>query len=376
MRVLALWAALFNYIVAPSAKFKNYYLRFLLAIIFILWLAFQSVSFISFFIFFEISILPVLFLILGWGYQPERISSSFFMFFYTLFGSLPLLLGLVSLIAEIGATSRIIIFDVTTPIEPIEMIILFGAFITKLPLYFTHIWLPKAHVEAPVAGSIILAGLILKLGGYGLLLCARLPVLSNSGLLFLVCLSAAGGGLVRIFISRLTDIKVIIAYSSVVHMRLVAVGVISWTVVGVIGLILIIICHGFTSPGIFAGANIIYERSHSRRVLLNKGLLRSAPGLSLFWFLLIVLNFGGPFTANLLSEVLLINILRRVSFNLLIWAGLMCFFSLVYNLILYASLNQGVNSNYIAACKTSIREILILSNIIYPAFILLFRVQW
>jgi NADH-ubiquinone oxidoreductase chain 4 len=344
-------------------------------IILILWLAFQRISFISFYLFFELSILPVLFLILGWGYQPERISSSFFIFFYTLFGSLPLLIGIIWVIIRLGGFQTHPSCDVITPSREIFSLILLGAFFVKLPLYFTHMWLPKAHVEAPVVGSIILAGLILKLGGYGLLLCNLFPLLLNSFVMLVVCLSVLGAGVVGLLISRLTDIKVIIAYSSVVHIRLVAVCAISGGVGGLIGLVLIIICHGFTSPGIFAGANIIYERSHSRRALLNKGLLRSTPSLTLFWFSLVVLNFGGPFTANLLSEILLINTLSRISLSLLGGAAAICFFSLVYNLILYASLNQGVGFNYLAGQKLVVREIVILFNIIYPSVFFLMSVQ-
>lgn len=370
-----MWTALFIIIVSPFSKVKSFYISLLKAIMLILWLAFQRKSLLSFYLFFELSILPVLFLILGWGYQPERISSSFYIFFYTLFGSLPLLFIIVLILAKTGNMRYFIDCDNANLFRKSARIIIIGAFLVKLPLYFTHMWLPKAHVEAPVAGSIILAGLILKLGGYGLLLCSLFPIIFNSALILLVRLSSFGGFAVRMLITRLTDIKVIIAYSSVVHISLVAVGAIAGGAVGVSGLLLIIICHGFASPGIFAGANMYYERSHSRRVILNKGLLGAIPALTLFWFSLIVLNFGGPFTANLLSEILLINILRGVSLILLVWAAGMCFFSLVYNLILYASLNQGENNNRTPPQKLIVREILILLNITYPAVIFLLRVQ-
>lgn len=374
--LLTVWLAILNFIVAPSAKNKHLYIFLLCSTMLVLSIAFQSKSIISFYLFFEISILPILFLILGWGYQPERISSSFFIFFYTLFGSLPLLIILLYLIVETSSVRNIIIITQISNLRSLPLIILFGAFLIKLPIYYTHIWLPKAHVEAPVVGSIILAGLMLKLGGFGIILCINYSVnLENIFVFTIITVSVVGGGLTRIIIIRLRDIKVIIAYSSVVHMRLITTRLISSSIIRILGVILMIICHGFTSPAIFSGANLIYERSHSRRIVLNKGLLRCNSSLRMLWFLLILLNFGGPLTANLISEILLINILGRVSGYLLLWVGVMCFFSLVYNLILYASLNQGVNITMALSRKISIREILLLTRIILPGFIIPFSRQ-
>lgn len=374
LRILTLWLALLTTVVALFSKFGKVYNFFLLISMLILWSTFQASNLLSYYFFFEVSILPVLLLILGWGYQPERISSFFYIFFYTLFGSLPLLITLVYVLTSVGTLNLAVQLSHIYIFNSLESIIIFSAFFIKLPLYFTHIWLPKAHVEAPVVGSIILAGLILKLGGMGMLIGSKFSVYPNVTLLAITTLSTVGGALIGVLLIRLTDIKVIIAYSSVVHMRLIRVRIISWTRIGVVGRILMIIAHGFTSPGIFYGANNIYERSHTRSVILNKGLLRFNPSLTLLWFSLTVLNFGGPFTVNLLSEILLINILSATSPPLLVWVAGMCFFSLVYNLILYASINQGIVSSFTLNSKYTIREKIILSRIIAPAFIILFRI--
>jgi NADH-ubiquinone oxidoreductase chain 4 len=211
-------------------------------------------------------------------------------------------------------------------------------------------------VEAPVRGSIVLAGILLKLGGYGLIRLGYIFRVVNPVLIFMV-LSLLGGGLLAIVCCGVRDLKVIIAYSSVVHIAFIIVGIMSTIIWGVMGAVIIIIAHGLCSSGMFSNANILYERRHSRSLMSNKGALRFYPRISFLWFLLCMANFGGPFTFNLLAEIILIINLARVNTVLLVSVVLVSLFSAAYSLILYSRTQQGTPSHFYYSCSnTTLRE--------------------
>ncbi|YP_009473448.1 NADH dehydrogenase subunit 4 (mitochondrion) [Choristoneura fumiferana] len=325
-------------------KIKFYINFFLFNIIFLLimlYMTFSVMNLFMFYLFFEGSLIPTLLLIMGWGYQPERIQAGLYLLFYTLFASLPLLLGIFYIFNEMNYIMMYFFkfMNLNLYLLYFSMIM---AFLVKMPMYFVHLWLPKAHVEAPVSGSMILAGIMLKLGGYGLL---RVMVfLQQVGLKFnfiWVIISLLGGFYVSLNCFCQVDIKSLIAYSSVAHMSLVIGGIMTMNYWGFMGSYVLMIGHGLCSSGMFCLANINYERLHSRSLFINKGLMNFMPSMSLWWFLLMSSNMAAPPSLNLMGEIMLINSLMSWCWFSMIFLMLISFFSAGYSLYLYSYSQHG-----------------------------------
>nr|YP_009408807.1 NADH dehydrogenase subunit 4 [Deroceras reticulatum]ASL05742.1 NADH dehydrogenase subunit 4 [Deroceras reticulatum] len=336
-----------------SSNFKDpLFVMLIQSLLIVLILAFNINSLIFFYIFFEISLIPTLMLIIGWGYQPERLQAGTYMMIYTVAASLPLLVFMIYYGMSFFSFNVFLMKCNLINIYSIWMVFaMVTAFLVKLPMYMYHLWLPKAHVEAPLAGSMILAGILLKLGGYGLLLMLKsfeLELISGITI-FLVMLSLWGGVLASFMCLQQSDLKAFVAYSSVAHMSLVVAGALINTSWGILGVKIIMVAHGFTSPALFFLAYISYLKSSSRSLLHSGGLLVFFPFLSLMWFLGLSVNMAAPPTLNLVGELMMMPVMWMLGWCA---AGLMMvlmLFSAIYNMYLYTLSNHGGQNNLIIA---------------------------
>uniref|UniRef100_A0A0K0K2I7 NADH-ubiquinone oxidoreductase chain 4 n=1 Tax=Drosophila formosana TaxID=157056 RepID=A0A0K0K2I7_9MUSC len=363
--LLSLWICSLMLLASESVyKYNNYKNLFLLNVIMLLLLlvlTFSSMSLFMFYLFFESSLIPTLFLILGWGYQPERLQAGIYLLFYTLLVSLPMLVGIFYLMNKMGTMNFYLMNNFMFNYDLLYFCMM-CAFLVKMPMFLVHLWLPKAHVEAPVSGSMILAGIMLKLGGYGMLRVISLLQLMNMKYSFIwVSISLVGGVLVSFVCLRQTDLKALIAYSSVAHMGIALAGLLTMSYWGLCGSYSLMIAHGLCSSGLFCLANVSYERLGSRSLLINKGLLNFMPAMALWWFLLSSANMAAPPTLNLLGEVSLLNSIVSWSWVSMIMLSFLSFFSAAYTLYLYSFSQHGkIFSGVYSFSGGKIREYLLM----------------
>nr|QID48537.1 NADH dehydrogenase subunit 4 [Celes skalozubovi] len=330
---------------------SNFFIFLVLLLLVTLYCSFSSLSLLSFYIFFESSLVPTLLLILGWGYQPERLQAGIYLIFYTLVASLPLLLILFSVDSIFNTLYYPLLFDCGSFYFMFYIFSLF-AFLISIPMFLFHIWLPKAHVEAPISGSMILAGVLLKLGGYGIF--RIMSVISYLGLCFnyfWLSLSLFGGVIVSLICIRQVDLKSLIAYSSVAHMSMVIGGLMTMNWWGMMGSLSLMVGHGLCSSGLFCLSNIMYERLGSRSLLINKGMINLMPTMSFWWFLLSSSNMAAPPSLNLFGEISLLNGIMSWSSYMFLMLILLSFFSAVYTLYMYSYSQHGFYYSGIYTCS-------------------------
>nr|QOJ44781.1 NADH dehydrogenase subunit 4 [Allobates granti] len=340
-------------------------------------LAFLANNLILFFIMFEATMIPTLILITRWGAQKERMIAGTYLLFYTLSGSMALLTALLFFHENIASLSLPLLKELSTqfyslPFASAWWVACFLAFLIKMPLYGVHLWLPKAHVEAPIAGSMILAGTLLKLGGYGIL---RLNLVMGDSLLFmaspLIIFSLLGVFLSAILCSRQTDLKSLIAFSSVSHMGLVIAASMIKTNWSISGAMILMISHGLVSSALFCLANTTYERTNSRTLILLQGSQIIFPLTAAWWLTASLLNMALPPFSSFIGELSILLSLFQWSNLTLIIAALSITFTTSYSLYLFwSSQREHLPPHTNTLFPTQGREHLLLTLHILPIILI------
>nr|AEG25315.1 NADH dehydrogenase subunit 4 [Philotrypesis pilosa] len=351
LMILSIWIISMMFLISLKFKIKNFYSLILLLLLLSLMLSFMTINYFMFYFWFEVSLFPTFLLIMGWGYQPERLNASMFMLMYTLFASLPLMFIIFWLFNYLNSLNYLIMLNSLINMKSNQFMFywfMIFAFLVKLPIFLFHMWLPKAHVEAPVTGSMILAGIMLKLGGYGLM--RSMLMMLNYSIKFsykLMIISLIGMMILSLVCLRQYDMKLLVAYSSVVHMGMMLIGIFSLSYWGYLGGLLMMLAHGLCSSALFMLVNMFYYRSNSRNMYMNKGMIMIFPSLVMWWFMFCVCNMSAPISLNLLSEIMIINILLNWSINILLILILGMYISAMYSLFLFSFVSHGENINKI-----------------------------
>ena len=349
---------------------KEFYILLFL-IIFPVIMFFSVYNIIIFYITFEATLIPMFIIIGLWGYRQEKLRAAYYFFFYTLIGSLLMLLAIFKLYLLTGTLNYQNLINIELP-EYIQYWLFLGFFISfavKLPMFPVHIWLPKAHVEAPITGSILLAGILLKLGGYGFLRFSYplFPIASEYFSPFIITLSLIAIIYGSLTTCRQSDVKTLIAYSSISHMGLVTLAIFIHSYEGIIASIAMMVAHGLISPALFITTSILYTRHHTRAIKYYRGLTITMPIFAIITFFFFLSNMSFPLTFNFIAEFL--SILCAYSFSNIIGiiSCLGILLGTVYSLYYYNRIYFGNVSKYLITSRDITRSEF---NVFLPLIIL------
>nr|BAK42364.1 NADH dehydrogenase subunit 4 [Chrysichthys sp. NM-2010] len=374
-----------NHIKTEPINRQRNYITLLASLQMFLIMAFGATEIIMFYVMFEATLIPTLIIITRWGNQAERLNAGTYFLFYTLAGSLPLLVALLLLHKDLGTLSMMTIqhthtLTTTSWGDKLWWTACLIAFLVKMPLYGVHLWLPKAHVEAPVAGSMVLAAILLKLGGYGMMrMMIVLDPLSKNMVYPIIALALWGVIMTGSICLRQTDLKSLIAYSSVSHMGLVAGGILIQTPWGFTGALVLMIAHGLVSSALFCLANTTYERTHSRTMILARGLQIIFPLTATWWFTANLANLALPPLPNLMGELVIITAMFNWSPWTLALTGAGTLITAAYSLYLYLMTQRGALPKHIINLQPfHTREHLLLALHLLPVILLITKpeIMW
>nr|WNH22670.1 NADH dehydrogenase subunit 4 [Rypticus bistrispinus] len=369
-----------NHTATEPINRQRMYITLLTSLQIFLILAFSATEVIMFYVMFEATLIPTLIIITRWGNQAERLNAGIYFLFYTLAGSLPLLVALL-LLQNTSGTLSLLTLQYSDPLQLYsyaDKLWWAGcllAFLVKMPLYGVHLWLPKAHVEAPIAGSMVLAAVLLKLGGYGMMrmIIVLEPLTKELSYPFII-LALWGVVMTGSICLRQTDLKSLIAYSSVSHMGLVIGGILIQTPMGFAGALILMIAHGLTSSALFCLANTNYERTHSRTMILARGLQMVLPLMATWWFTASLANLALPPLPNLMGELMIIASLFNWSWWTIALTGTGTLITATYSLYMFLTTQRGPLPTHIVALDPShTREHLLMALHLLPLMLLILK---